>query len=215
MITVCLALSVGWVAGSVVALPEKVVSAQSELAGAASQRQGDLFAAQQFAPPRPAYREGRPWRVPLLTVAQAPEPHLPLANGAAPIVTEGVGWGGFQVGATRDAIAKVVGPPEANPNPQSIWVRWISKYHIDCIFDMRSGGANEIRFNKGFPGTLTSGIKIGSSEQEVVAAYGKPGSVVNRPKSKMFQYPERGVLMWIVDGKVADFTVFPPRKPHQ
>jgi hypothetical protein len=125
-------------------------------------------------------------------------------------VVEGVGWGGFQVGATREELTKAFGPLQRNPAPGSQWTGWISRYHIDCWFD-QAGRAVEVRFNQGFKFPLTSGVKIGSSEKEVLAAYGVPNRVVNKPQSKMLEYRNRGVLMWVIDGKVFDFTVFKPQ----
>ena len=116
---------------------------------------------------------------------------------------EGVGWESFRVGATREELIKAYGDPE--PNPGNPWVRWTSKHHVDCIFG-QDGRAVEVRFNEGFNWPLTSGVKIGSSEKEVLSAYGVPDSVVQQPQAKMFVYNKRGVLMWVIDGKVFDFT---------
>ncbi len=126
-------------------------------------------------------------------------------------VVEGVGWGGFRVGATRDEQIKDFGPLEPTPTPGSKWTGWVSRHHINCWFD-QAGRASEVRFNKGFALPLTSGIMIGSAEKDVLEAYGAPDRVVNKPTSKMLEYGKRGVLMWIIDGEVFDFTVF---KPHR
>jgi hypothetical protein len=88
-------------------------------------------------------------------------------------------------------------------------VRWLSRYHVDCLFDER-GGAMEIRFNRGFELPLASGIKIGSSEDEVLSAYGKPNRVVDKGQAMMFQWSDRGVLLWLMEREVFDFTVFKP-----
>jgi PEGA domain/HEAT repeats len=125
-------------------------------------------------------------------------------------VVEGVGWRGFRVGATREELIKAFGPME--PSPGSQWSGWVSRYHVDCWFD-QAGRASEVRFNKGFDLPLTSGVKIGSPEKDVLAAYGSPDRVVNKPYFKMLEYDKRGVLMWISDGKVFDFTVIKSRDP--
>jgi hypothetical protein len=124
-------------------------------------------------------------------------------------VVEGIGWGAFRVGAAREELVKTFGEPERNSNPQIQWVRWTSKYHVDCLIDAQRG-AYEVRFNKGFKLPLTSGVKIGSPEKDVLAAYGAPDRVVNKPQAKMLEYDKRGVLMWVTKGKVSDFTVFKP-----
>lgn len=147
---------------------------------------------------------------PLTNMMLAPQPIDPAA-GLAEKVVEGVGWGPFKVGASREEIVKVAGEPEANPSPKNPWVWWRSRFHIDCLIDEQRG-AFEVRFNDGFKFSLTSGVKIGSSEKEVLLAYGAPDRVVNKTQSKMLEYGDRGVLMWIMEGKVFQFTVFKPRK---
>jgi len=140
----------------------------------------------------------------------------PKAGGAGKLalsqVIEGVGWGEFRVGATREALVKAAGPPEPNPTAGSAWVRWLRRYHVDCLFD-EHGGAREIRFNKGFGASLASGIRIGSSEKEVLAAYGKPNRVLDNTQARLFEWSDRGLLLWLKGGKVFDFTVFKPHKP--
>ena len=131
-------------------------------------------------------------------------------RATADAVVEGVGWRAFRVGATREELVKAYGPPDTNPNPQSQWVQWTQKHHVDCLIDNQRG-AFEVRFNKGFQLALTSGVKIGSSEKEVLSAYGAPDRVVNQPQSKMLEFDTRGILMWVKDGKVFDFTVFKPQ----
>ena len=133
-----------------------------------------------------------------------PEP--PKIEPNSQVVVEGIGWDSFRLGATREELVKAYGQPDPNPNPQIPWVSWKSKYHVDCFFG-RDGHAVEIRFNKGFSLPLASGIKIGSSEKEVLAAYGVPDNIVQQPQAKMFVYPRRGVILWVMDGKVFDFTV--------
>ena len=140
---------------------------------------------------------------------EATSPQQAAPEGGDSKVVEGIGWGGFRVGATREELIKAFGPLEPTPTPGSQWMGWVSRHHVDCWFD-QAGRASEVRFNKGFSLPLTSGIKIGSSEKEVLWAYGSPDRVVNKPQSKMLAYDKRGVLMWVMGGKVLDFTVFRP-----
>ncbi len=129
----------------------------------------------------------------------------------APQVIEGVGWGAFKVGATREELVKAVGEPEANPEPNNPWVPWLSRYHVNCLFS-EPHGATAIQFNEGFEFSLTSGIKIGSLEKDVIASYGKPELVVPNPLAKQFQYSTRGIFMYIMNGKVSSFMVVKPVK---
>ena len=89
-------------------------------------------------------------------------------------VVEGVGWGAFRVGATREELVKALGPPDPNLNFGNKRVGWIARHHIDCIFDQNEH-AVEIRFIEGYELPLASGVKIGSSEKEVLLAYGCAG----------------------------------------
>jgi hypothetical protein len=123
-------------------------------------------------------------------------------------VVEGVGWGSFRVGTTREDLIKAYGEPD--PNPGNPWMRWTS-HHVDCICG-QDGHVAEVRFNEGFTLPLTSGVKIGSSEKDVLAAYGVPDSVLLQSQSKMFVYQRRGVLMWVMGGKVYDFTAIKQRE---
>jgi hypothetical protein len=126
-------------------------------------------------------------------------------------VVEGVGWGAFRVGVTREELAKAVGEPEPNHEPNNPWIPWLSRYHVDCLFS-ESHSATAIQFNEGFEYPLTSGIKIGSFEKDVIAAYGKPELVVPKGPAKQFRYFTRGVFMYIMDGKVSSFMVIKPVK---
>lgn len=157
-------------------------------------------------------REGRITRIELSlkSAKAAPEnvQHNSIDKKTNNKVIEGVGWGAFKLGTSRDELIKLIGQPDPNPDPNIQWVRWLSKYHVDCLFD-DARGAFEIRFNKGFKLPLTSGIKIGSTEKAILTAYGAPDRVVNRPEvnAKMLEYDNHGILMWIHNGKVSDFTV--------
>ncbi|GEM_PF-2213116 len=134
------------------------------------------------------------------------QPEPPKMDPTSKVVMEGVGWKGFRIGATRAELTQAYGKPDSNPgNP---WVRWLSRHHVDCLFG-KDGRAVEVRFNEGFAFPLTSGVKIGSSEKEVLAAYGAPAAVTQQPQAKMFVFGS-GVIMWLMDGKVFDFTVITP-----
>jgi hypothetical protein len=153
-----------------------------------------------------------PQGMPALPARQEQPPAKALPPGTPGNVVEGVGWGAFRVGATRDELVKAFGPPDANPNPQDQHVLWRSKCHVDCLFGA-GRGAFEVRFSQGFELPLASGVHIGSAESEVLSAYGLPDRVVNHAGQKMLQYGTRGVLMWIRQGRVDNFTVFQPVAP--
>jgi hypothetical protein len=125
------------------------------------------------------------------------------------VVVDGVGWNGFRLGATREELIQAYGPFEPEPFPNSQRRGWRSKRHIDFFFDQNDRAA-EVQFMQGFELPLSSGIKIGSSEKDVLLAYGAPDFVRNNPPAKMLEYGKSGVLMWLLDGKVTSFTVIRP-----
>lgn len=126
-----------------------------------------------------------------------------LPQPAKNVVVEGVGWESFRIGATRDDLIKAYGEPDSNPG--NSYLRWTSQHHVDCLLG-KNGRAVEVRFNKGFDKPLTSGVRIGSAEKEVLLAYGEPDRFLQQSQAKMLVFGKRGVLMWIIDGKVFDFT---------
>jgi beta-lactamase regulating signal transducer with metallopeptidase domain len=142
--------------------------------------------------------------------AEAPKspPASPKAEPNSQVVVEGVGWEGFKVGATREEMIKTYGEPE--PTAGSRRTHWTSRHHVDCFFG-NDGRAVDVQFTEGFKLPLASGIKIGSSEQEVLSAYGAPDSVVVQSDARLYMY-NQGILLWIADDKVATFTVANPRE---
>jgi hypothetical protein len=60
---------------------------------------------------------------------------------------------------------------------------------------------------------LVSGIGIGSTEKEILPAYGAPDHVFTKPHSKLVQWYKRGIAIWLNEGKVVSFTVIKPKDP--
>lgn len=135
-------------------------------------------------------------------------------KGDQDAVVEGVGWHDFKVGATLEELTKAYGPPDENvdsPNKRTAW----NAHHIECFIPRGGAGANEVRFLEGFGHGLKSGVRIGSTEKEVLNAYGAPDAVRNQgDHRKMLEYVKQGVLMWLANGKVESFTVMPPRESN-
>ena len=123
-------------------------------------------------------------------------------------VVEGVGWGGFRVGATREALIKLFGPPDPNTDPAGHRLYWTERYHVDCDMDEAH---RAVRFSSGFELPLTSGIRIGSSESEALSAYGIPDATESRTRAKLLHFNKHGVRVLVSDGKVISFSVFKPR----
>ena len=108
---------------------------------------------------------------------------LPKVEPSSQAVAEGVGWENFRVVGTREKLIKAYGDLE--PSPGSQWTGWVVRDHIDCWFD-EAGHVTSVRFNEGFNLPLTSGVKIGSSENKVLLADGVPESIVQQPQWREF-----------------------------
>jgi hypothetical protein len=159
-------------------------------------------------------------RRPALTAAA---PAVAAGGGGTDTVVEGVGWGAARIGATRDEVKAAFGQPE---DTQPYWLNYRRSRGID-VFYGQSDRAVEVRFNAGFRGRLQSGISIGSSLEQVVAAYGEPvrtervaqgaqnlfdNRVLYRmPAASKLMYSDRGILFWF-DGRdrVSQFVVSQP-----
>lgn len=118
-------------------------------------------------------------------------------------VIEGFGSGAFRLGATRDDLIKALGTPDNDP--RSSWLKWDSK-GIHCIMDDRIG-ATELRFERGFRGRISENMKIGSSEKEVQEALGEPSKVTDDGKTKRMEYANRGMIVFLDDGKVMQAVI--------
>jgi hypothetical protein len=155
----------------------------------------------------------------LTTAAPAAAPAAPAGAGTDTVV-EGVGWGAAKIGATKQEVIAAFG---ASQDTQSYWLNYRRSLGVD-VFYGQGDRAVEIRFNPGFRGRLQSGITIGSTLQQVVAAYGQPvrtervpqgaqnlfdNRVLYRtPTASKLMYSDRGVLFWF-DGRdrVSQFVV--------
>ena len=124
-------------------------------------------------------------------------------------IIEGVGYGPFRVGASKNSLIKALGPPDAGSTDQ--WIQWKQKFHIHCLVDS-DRGAFELRFEKGFTLALSSGIAIGSPEQAIERAYGKPNNLTTRGTGRKYEYSSRGVLFWTNSGRVSQIVVFRPSR---
>jgi len=92
-------------------------------------------------------------------------------------IIEGVGWNAFSIDATRTELIAEFGPPD---NGKSSVMAWRDK-HIMCHV---YGGVNsalhkavQLNFLSEFSGITSKGIQIGSTEVEVLAAYGNPNRI--------------------------------------
>lgn len=123
-------------------------------------------------------------------------------------IFEGVGVDTFRMGATRKQLIKALGVPDKGST--ETFLQWKNNHHVHCLIDEHRG-AFELRFDIGFAGTTTKGITFGSSEEDVLAAYGKPDRIVTNNQAKMLEWPAQGILVWLTpENGVHQIVVFPP-----
>ena len=122
-------------------------------------------------------------------------------------ITEGVGYGPFRVGATREELVQSLGQPD--PGSTKMCLQWKRKHGIHCLID-KDRGAFELRFDRGFNQPLKSGIRIGSSLEDVRKTYGEPDHVTEKETAVKLVYSKKGVLFWTDKGEVFQMVIFKP-----
>jgi hypothetical protein len=135
----------------------------------------------------------------------------PVEAKEANVIVEGVGWGGFKLGATREQLIEALGMPIQLSEEN--WLQWRTRQGlIHCLID-DNRGAFELRFDEGFKGRTTAGIGLGTSLKKALAAYGEPSSRVDKEKeaAKKLVWSSKGILIWFRGNKVTQIVVF---KPH-
>ena len=102
----------------------------------------------------------------------------------------------------------MLGKPDNDPS--SDWLKWAHK-HVDCSFHPGSLTVSEVRFNPGFNGALTNGIKLGSSGGAMLKLYGEPEHGKERPNgARQYEFSTKGILFWTYQGKITQIVVFKP-----
>ncbi len=123
------------------------------------------------------------------------------------IITEGVGWGVVRLGASAEEVTEYLGTPESGgiirtepggmrTQPLLRWTRWPIKCTVNKDHHVAS-----ITFDSEFNGQTSKGIKMGSSEQEVLDAYGQPSEMEIWESQGIRKVGEKGVkntetMMW-------------------
>ena len=105
-------------------------------------------------------------------------------------IIEGVGWGDCRVGASREEMIAALGDPTYDKRRRDD-LFWKPR-NIECT--MRSDKkVHVVRFNRGYTGTTSAGIRIGSTEYDLMAAYGEPELTYRHDDLKMFEWRSKGV----------------------
>lgn len=125
-------------------------------------------------------------------------------------IQEGAGCGPFKTGASRKQLIAQLGHPD--PNSTDTWLRW-QRHHINALVD-NERGAIELRFNPGFAGSTSKGIRIGSSAADLQAAYGEPNHITDKDGRKKLIWPQLGILTWLsTENTVTQIVIFKPHSP--
>ncbi len=135
--------------------------------------------------------------------------HGPDLSRAVPnAIIEGIGWNGVRIGASSEELSKILG--NADDDSTSDWLKWKNSHNIECTFHGGNKVA-EVRFNPGFKGVLTNGLKLGSPGSKVLKLYGEPEHITERGNgAKKYEYSKKGILFWTYQGKITQIAVFKP-----
>lgn len=120
------------------------------------------------------------------------------SSGAEEVVREGAGWRHFLVNSPAASVAQGLKGER--------FLIQLPSQDVECLVN-EEGTVVEVRFNKAFKGATSKGIRIGSSEEDVEKAYGKPSSVETSTKARKLIYNGIGMLFWITDNKVNQIVV--------
>lgn len=135
-----------------------------------------------------------------------------LSQMFAPI-EEGSGWGAVYVGAAKEDVINIIGPPDVRSadNREMTW----KSCHLTCRFDDKDV-VKAVVLGRSFSFPMESGLKIGSTYADIVDVCGKPESTESLAEArKMLKYPSRGVKFELVDDKVQEITIIPRVKKDE
>ena len=128
------------------------------------------------------------------------------------VITLGEGMGRAKFGMTKDEVANALGEPDEKKEIRggSMWTYDSRGFHL--TFDQLDAGHlvsiachMERRYRSAeFTGATAEGIGIGSSQEDVLRAYGEPEEDSVRDGLGAMRYFKLGMTVGIAKGKVAD-----------
>lgn len=110
-------------------------------------------------------------------------------------IIEGVGWEALRIGATRSELIDEFGTPDSRNSMVMSWSDRDLACHLGRGGNPALHSAVQLNFRSGFAGTTSKGIKIGSSEVEVLAAYGNPERISTNRRRKTMTWPKIGIQL--------------------
>ena len=137
------------------------------------------------------------------------------------IVTPGVGIGPVRFGMTKDEVIKLLGKPDVARGSNLIYLSKGFEFMvmepggvrtISCCAKQCYGGSMQAKNADDFRGATDKGIRIGSTESQVIAAYGNP---TRRGKGlrggPSLRYKNLGTSFEFQNGKLVQFMLSKPR----
>jgi hypothetical protein len=147
------------------------------------------------------------------------KPHL--SSSASIMIQPGVSFGAVRSGSTMQDVINSLGEPEERNERQ------LKYFNLGLVVDIKSNAVHTISclqgstqdgvVKKSFAGHTQEGIGLGSSKEDIVAAYGEPTAVESDPKApdiEVLRYKPLGLFFMLRDGKVLVMSViFQTQKP--
>ncbi len=124
------------------------------------------------------------------------------------IVAEGVGWGDYAIGTSREKLIEALGSTVGG-----LKCGYLRGERIDCIDAVigSDGRCREIHFNTGFSGATTKGLRIGSTLAEARKMYGKPGDMGKKGILTTLGWPSLGIRVWAKHDRIIQIIVMSPK----
>ena len=130
-----------------------------------------------------------------------------IAGDTPRIITEGVGWDRFTVGANANYLMDVLGAPDQHSNGRMM--KW-TKAGLNCLLNDKNE-AIELRFEKKFKGVTEDGVTFGMPVAQVRKIYGDADKLDWRGGGMKLIWPQRGILIWFHKNTVYQIVVFKPQ----
>lgn len=166
---------------------------------------------------QPVYSEQFQYKVPPgYREYQHPPLKQPLtAEEAERIVLKpGQGIGEVKFGMNRAEVIAILGEPESSMTSEYIldypsWglqLQLVGHQQLGMLGIIKANSKSQHR--NPFPGQTEEGIKIGSTREEIIAAYGQPEKSIDSEQSASYlSYPWKGLTFRLLEGKLDDITV--------
>ncbi len=152
-----------------------------------------------------------------LYLAKAQTENSPISSESTlesePLIIEGVGWRDYLLGKTSIELTEALGEPQAN-TPE--WMMRWDKHPYVYIALSAANACKDVRFNRGFKGRTSAGIKIGSSFEKMLAAYGDAETIWARETDPcvIAEWPGKGIHIYTYKGLVSQIIIHQPKPKY-